>query len=223
MGDDVEKTVTGMGLVRGLELISSVTVPPPVSRVVAHEQNRRAAPGSDEPTDSDSESQRALHDAVTTYVRLVFEKILTERWAGAPSATRKQGTPKRGGPSSTSGPGRYKFGISGYTRTAGSDVATAVRTQPRLTHVIGLYVAAVLARAFPPPETEGRRVDCLPPRAGPAHGPLSPHWAAPLTDSRTGAITFGKTEAGWGWVGCIARAGLRQAHRVKLRDACGGR
>ena len=174
LGDDVDKAISGLGLVRALELVASVDVPSDVKSAIL----RHGAKDEDE---LQVEELDSLKSAVTKYVRLVFVRLLTDRWA-AP----KQ---RAGGKAAV---GRFKFSVSGVTRGPGFDATTAVTSDPRLVQVICEHVDALIARAFPARRAQGQQVKCA---AGPRHPPPHPHLVMP-TVSATGGMTFGKDGAG---------------------------
>jgi hypothetical protein len=68
VGDDVENAVMGLGLVRGIDLLSAVPVPPALETAVALHMQR-----------GDRDKLRA---SVEQYMRLVFRALLTERYKG---------------------------------------------------------------------------------------------------------------------------------------------
>ena len=177
LGDDVDKAISGLGLVRALELVTSVDVPADVNRAIL----RHGAKDEDELQELDSQS---LKSAVTKYVRLVFVRLLTDRWA-APKQQRAGGK---------GAVGRFKFSVSGVTRGPGFDATTAVTSDPRLVQVIGSHVHALISRAFPSRRVQGEHVD-VSSGAGPHHPPPHPHLVMP-TVSATGGMTFGKEGAG---------------------------
>lgn len=179
LGDDVDKAISGLGLVRALELVTSVDVPADVKRAIL----RHGAKDEDELQELDFES---LKSAVTKYVRLVFVRLLTDRWA-APKQQRAGGK---------GAVGRFKFSVSGVTRGPGFDATTAVTSDPRLVQVIGSYAHALVERAFPSRRVQGEHVDVTRSSgAGPHHPPPHPHLVMP-TVSATGGMTFGKDGAG---------------------------
>ena len=184
LGDDVHTAVSGLGLVRALELVTSVGVPQDVNRAIRRAQD-----------DRDDEEPGYLKPAVTTYVRLVFVRLLTERWAG-PKQDAASSKQRAGGKAAV---GRFKFSVSGVTRGPAFDATTAVTSDPRLTELIGAYVGAIIARAFPSRDHQGERVNC---EAG-RHPPPHPHLSlGAVSATATGGVTFGKEGAGrWGGAG----------------------
>ena len=189
VGDDVETAVKGLGLVRALEVVTSVPVPSSVSLTFERELDRRAHADDDGESSASTRAQKAVRSAVTTYVQLVFERVLTARWA-----------PKSGG--TASAVGRYKFSVPGFNRPAGFRADHALRTEAPLVQLVTAYVDAVLARALPTQKDAGTRVDCACASDGPQAGP-HPLWAPPHMEA-TGSITFGKDNKlreryGCGW------------------------
>jgi hypothetical protein len=203
VGDDVDPAhaITGLGLVRGIDLVSEVAVPKAVQNIL----------GKVNATEAGVQLQRDdLHSAVNMYLRLVFRALLTARWA-----------PPKAKPGAKASLGRYKFGIKGLVRPHYFDVDSALTGNARVVEVVDAYCDAVVARAFPAADSEGARQPCEGVAVGHGAGLGGPLWAPPCVDSAgSGSVKFGEA---WGCAACVrVREVACHCHWVRqsARRAC---